>query len=136
MAELLVDDERRLGAGADVNPAVVSLPGDRTMGFQMDMLDSRRRVGHFVNGVSRRESILDATDLAMDFGIDITLRFRPFIVEDRGIWTPSRPGGRKQRAALRSRPGLPGMRLLQPPSLSATTATTRWPTKRTTLSRT
>src|SRR6266478_6219228 len=33
MAELLVHDERRLRAGADVNPAVVRLPCDRTVRF-------------------------------------------------------------------------------------------------------
>src|SRR5712672_2444513 len=42
MAELLVHDERPLRAGADMNPAVVPLPCDRTVRFQMDMLDPRR----------------------------------------------------------------------------------------------
>src|SRR4029077_15633428 len=85
MAELLVHDERSLRAGADMNPAVVPLPCDRTVRFQMDMLDPRRRVGHLVNGVGCREPILNAADLAMDFGIDITLRLVPFVVEDRSI---------------------------------------------------
>src|ERR1700730_9395778 len=85
MTELLVHDKRRLRAGSHVNPAVVTLPRDRTVRFQMDMLDPRRRVSPFVNGVGFRESILDAADLAMDFGIDITLRLGPFIVEDRSI---------------------------------------------------
>src|SRR5258708_7710952 len=42
MAELLVHDERPLRTGADMNPAVVPLPCDRTVRFQMDMLDPRR----------------------------------------------------------------------------------------------
>src|SRR5258708_4817134 len=85
MAELLVHDERPLRAGADMNPAVVPLPCDRTVRFQMDMLDPRRCVGHLVNRVRCREPFLDAPDLAIGFGIDITLCLALFMVEDRGI---------------------------------------------------
>jgi hypothetical protein len=42
MAEFLVHDERSLRAGADMNPAVVPVPCDRTVRFQMDMLNPRR----------------------------------------------------------------------------------------------
>src|ERR1700730_1515082 len=38
-----------------------------------------------MNGVGCREPFLDAANLTMDFGIDITLRLAPFMVEDRGI---------------------------------------------------
>src|SRR5690349_2778742 len=42
MAELLLYNERSLRAGADMNPAVVTPPCDRTVRFQVDMLDPRR----------------------------------------------------------------------------------------------
>src|SRR3984893_8450702 len=85
MAELLMHDERSLRSGTDMNPAVVPLPGDRPVRFQMDMLDPGSRVGHLVNSVGCREPILDAADLAVDFGVDITFRLGPFMVEDRRI---------------------------------------------------
>src|SRR5271165_1594886 len=113
MAELLVHDKRRLRTGADVNPAVVPLPCDRTVRFQMDMLDPRRRVGHLVNGVGCRESILDAADLAMDFGNRYYPSPPSLYRGGSGHLAPSRPAGRKPRAELRSPPGLPDMRLLQ-----------------------
>src|ERR1700722_17686942 len=86
MRELLLHDEWGLRAGPHMNPIVFAQPGDRAVRFQMDMLDPRRGVGHLVNSVRGRESISDGTDLAMDFGIDITLRLVPFIMENRGLW--------------------------------------------------
>ena len=57
MTKLLVHDKRRLRTGPDVNPAIITLPGDRAVGFQMDVLHSGRRVGLFVNGVGFGEAI-------------------------------------------------------------------------------
>src|ERR1700683_1511432 len=85
MAELLMHDERSLRSGTDMNPAVVPPPGGRPVRFQMDMLDPGSRVGHLVNSVGCREPSLNAADLAVDFGIDISLRLALFMVEDRGI---------------------------------------------------
>src|ERR1700741_5075597 len=85
MAELQAHDKRSLRAGADMNPAVLTSPCDRTVRFQMHMLNPRGRVGHLVNGVGGCEPILNAADLATDFSKDITLRLAPFMVKDRGV---------------------------------------------------
>ncbi len=41
VAELLLGDEGRLRAGADVDTSILAAPGDGAVGFQMDMLDAR-----------------------------------------------------------------------------------------------
>ena len=71
VAKLLLGDERRLRAGAHMQPAVVAPPGERAVRLEMHVLRARGRIGHLVDGVGLVEALLDAAELAMDVDIDV-----------------------------------------------------------------
>ena len=85
MAELLLHDEGCLRTGADVQPSVVAAPGDRSVRFQMDVLDARGGIGHFVHGVGGLEAIRYAADLTVDVDKDIALLLPTLVVKYRCI---------------------------------------------------
>ena len=66
VAKLLLRDERRLRAGADMQAPVLAAPGDRAVGLQVDVLDARGGIGHLVHGVGGLEAVSYAADLAVD----------------------------------------------------------------------
>ena len=76
VAELLLHDERRLRAGADMQAAVLVAPGDRAVGFEMDVLHARGGVGPLVHGVGLGEAVGDAADLAVDVDVDVAVARR------------------------------------------------------------
>ena len=77
VAELLLRDERRLRAGADMDAAVVAAPGDRAVRLQMHVLHARGRVGPLVHGVGRGEAVRHAADLAVDIDVDVAFGSAP-----------------------------------------------------------
>ena len=68
-----------------MDTAVFTSPGNRAMGFKMNMLNPRRRIGHLVDCVRCSESFFYASDLPVDLGVDITVRTVPFVVKDGRI---------------------------------------------------
>ena len=85
VAELLLRDEGRLRAGADVNAAVVAAPGDRAVRLQMHVLDARGRIGHLVHGVGSLEAVRHAADLAVDVDEDVAFLGAALVVQDRRV---------------------------------------------------
>ena len=124
----------RLRARADMQPAVLAAPGDRAVRLQMDVLHPRGRIGHLVDGVGRREAVGDAADLAVDVDIDVAPLRAALVVQHRGIRLPWPPPDRRRPAGSRSSTSSRRQAVSAAASVSATTAATRWPTKRTTLS--
>src|SRR5829696_82912 len=133
ITELLLRDKGRLRARAHVQPAVVAAPGDRTMRLKMHVLHARRRIRHLMHGIGLLEPGRDASDLAMDFDIDVALRLTALVVQDWRLWLHCRGGveyGRQDFVIHHQRPTAASAAA----SVSETTAPTRWPAKRTTLS--
>ena len=85
VAELLLGDEGCLRAGADVNPAVVTAPGNRAVCFKMHVLNARGGVGHLVHGVGGLEAVRHAADLAVDVDVDIAFLGPLLVVQERRI---------------------------------------------------
>ena len=83
VAELLPRHERRLRAGADVQPPVVAAPGNRAMRLQMHVLNARGGVGHLVHGVRGLEAVRHAADLAVDVDEDVASLLSTLVVQDR-----------------------------------------------------
>ena len=83
VAKLLLGDERRLRAGAHMQPAVVAPPGERAMRLEMHMLRARSRIGHLVDGVGLGEALLDAAELAVNVDIDVIAEGDALLVQDR-----------------------------------------------------
>ena len=83
MAELLLDDERGLRTGANVQPSVLAAPGDRPVRFKMDVLNARGGIGHLVHGIGGLEAVRHAADLAVDVDKDVALFLASLVVEDR-----------------------------------------------------
>ena len=110
VAELVLGDEGRLRAGADVKPAVVALPGHGAVGLHMHVLDAGRLVGHLVDGVGLAEAVLDAADLAVDVDVDVADRPRRPCREGPAPPAPWPPRGRRRRAGPRTRPRAGGTR--------------------------
>ena len=75
--ELRLRDERRLRAGAHVDAAVVALPGQRLVAFEMHVLHAADRIGALVNGVGFLEARLHAADLAVNVDVHVGLGPHP-----------------------------------------------------------
>ena len=111
------------------------LPGDRAVRLEMHVLHARGRVGLLVDDVGLLEALRDVADLALQGAEDVAVvGRRVLVVQDRraGLHGGYRIEHRRQdlvldleRAARRLRP---------PPRSRPTTAASRWPTKRATLS--
>ncbi|GAP60430.1 hypothetical protein AHiyo1_39510 [Arthrobacter sp. Hiyo1] len=112
------------------------------MRFHCDVLDPLGLVGVLVDEVGRRESGFDVPQLGMDLRHDVVLRagnpcrFPVFLPMDRGRTRQQRVLWREDSVKEFIFHLMARAPASAAPTDSATTAATRWPMKRTTLSRT
>jgi hypothetical protein len=85
MAELLLRDEGRLRASADMQPPILTTPGDGTVGLEVNVLNARGRIGHVVHCVGRRKAVHHEADFAVDVDVDVVLLGAALVVQHRRV---------------------------------------------------
>ena len=85
VANLLLGDERRLRACADVETSVLAQPGQRPVRLQMHVLGARGRVGHLVHGVGLGEAFVHTAELPVNIDIDVVAIGDALVVQDRRV---------------------------------------------------
>src|SRR5215469_10354123 len=93
-----------------MDPSVFTSPGNCAVGFEMNMLNPWRRIGHLVDRICCGESFFYASDLTVDLGVDITMGIVPFVVKDWRVWfhRGNRIENRRQNLVINLHGAAPG----------------------------
>ena len=80
VAELLLGDERRLRAGADMDAPVGRRPRDRAVCFEMYVLRARGGIDALMHYVGVGQARRRVADLAMDIDVHVAVGGNPLVV--------------------------------------------------------